>query len=154
MSDYAGTVRPAAAGDEAAFLEMWSDFVQVATEPCPPEAAEVAFHRVLDPANTLGCLIALSREGKQVGFALYVTHPYSWSTRDVCYLLDLYVRPEARGRGHGRALLDELSRIGREAGWLRINWMTQPDNALAHSLYDKVAERCPLVRYDLYLSPH
>lgn len=154
MADPAGTVRAAAPGDEPAFLEMWRDFVQVGPEPCPPEAPALAFRRALDAASPMRCLIAESAEARPVGFALYVVHPYSWSTRDVCYLLDLYVRPEARGRRHGSALIEEMARIGRAAGWLRINWMAQPDNPLAHALYGKVAKRSPLVRYDLYLSPH
>ncbi len=100
------------------------------------------------------CVVAADSEDRVVGFVLYVTHSYSWSTRPVCYLLDLYVRPESRQQGLGRALIDALAEIGRKEGWLKIYWMTQADNAMAQALYDKVAERSPLVRYDLYLAPH
>lgn len=149
----AGAVRPAAAGDEADFLAMWQDFVQSGPEPCAPEAAAHVWRSVTDPDNPMRCLIAIEH-GRPVGFAVYLAHPYTWSTRDVCYLLDLYVRPASRGRGHGRALMDALADVGRGEGWLRIYWMTQEDNTAARALYDRVARRAPLVRYDLYLAEH
>jgi ribosomal protein S18 acetylase RimI-like enzyme len=148
-----GAVRAAAAGDEQDFLAMWQDFVRTGPEPCAPEAAAHVWRSVMDPGNPLQGLMAVD-DGRPVGFAVYLSHPYTWSPRPVCYLLDLYVRPEARGRGHGRALMDSLVEVGRREGWLRIHWMTQEDNTTARALYDKIARRAPLVRYDLYLAEH
>jgi ribosomal protein S18 acetylase RimI-like enzyme len=145
-------IRPATAADEAAWRAMWDDFVQSGPEPCAPEAASSVWRGVTDPASPLDCLIA-EEQSSAIGFLLYVTHPYSWSARPVCYMLDLYVRPEHRGRGLGRQLIDTLAETGRQAGWLKIYWMTQSDNP-ARALYDRVAKRSKLVRYDLYLSPH
>jgi ribosomal protein S18 acetylase RimI-like enzyme len=147
-------IRPAGAADAPDWFAMWRDFTANGPEPCAPDAADAAWRRVMDRSDPMKCLVALSGEDRVVGFVLYVTHAYSWSTRLVCYLLDLYVRPEERQQGLGRALIDALADIGREEGWLKIYWMTQADNAAARALYDKVAERSPLVRYDLYLAPH
>jgi GNAT superfamily N-acetyltransferase len=144
-----GAVRQAAAADEQDFLAMWQDFVQAGPEPCSPEAAAHVWRSVMDPGNPLQCLIA-AEDGLPVDLA----HPYSWSPRAVCYLLDLYVRPQARRHGHGRALMNALAEIGRAQGWLRIYWMTQEDNARARAFYDKIARRAPLVRYDMYLAEH
>jgi ribosomal protein S18 acetylase RimI-like enzyme len=147
-------IRPARAEHRQEWLAMWQDFITTGPEPCAPEAAAAAWRRVMDPADSMKCLIAVDGEGSAIGFVLYVTHAYSWSARPLCYLLDLYVRPEARHHGLGRALIDALADTGRDEGWLKIYWMTQADNARAQALYDKVAERSPLVRYDLYLAPH
>lgn len=152
-SDAKSNVRPAMPADEHAWLAMWRDFVRDGPEPCGPDAPALVWSRAMDPENPLKCLI-VDANGRAAGFLLYVTHPYSWSTRSVCYLLDVYVQPEARGRGYGRALIAALAAIGREAGWLKIYWMTQPDNSLAQALYDTLAPRSPLVRYDMYLAPH
>jgi ribosomal protein S18 acetylase RimI-like enzyme len=147
----AGAVRPAAAGDEADFLAMWQDFIEGGPEPCAPDAAAHVWRSVVDGDNPLQCLIA-EQGGRPVGFAVYVAHPYTWSPRSVCYLLDLYVRPQERRHGHGRALMDALAAIGRQQGWLRIYWMTQEDNTRARAFYDKIARRSPLVRYDMVLA--
>ena len=151
----AGTaIRAAAARDEAHWLAMWRDFVLTGPEPCAPGAAEAAWRCILDPANPMECLMAADERDVAIGFLVYVTHPYGWSRRPLCYLQDLYVRPDARGRGCGRALIDALCDEGRRAGWLKIYWMTQQDNVAAHRLYDAIAVRSPLVRYDLQLAPH
>lgn len=147
------TIRPARPTDQSGWLEMWWDLVSSGPEPCAADAPALAWRRIMDPNNPLECLVA-DEAGGPVGFVLYVTHPYSWSTRPVCYLLDLYVRTAARGRGCGRALVEAVAARGRDAGWLKIYWMTQTDNQLAQSLYDKIAQRSSLVRYDLYLNPH
>jgi ribosomal protein S18 acetylase RimI-like enzyme len=153
-TEHHARIRPAHAEDGQDWIAMWRDFITTGPEPCAPDAADATWRRVMDPADPMKCMIAADGEGRAVGFALYVTHAYSWSTRPLCYLLDLYVRPEARHRGLGRALIESLAEVGREAGWLKIYWMTQADNAAAQSLYDKVAQRSPLVRYDLILAPH
>lgn len=145
-------IRGARAADGPAWLAMWNAFVTSGPEPCAPDAPALAWSRILDPQNPLKCLIAEDAAGQQVGFLVYATQPYGWSRRPICYLQDLYVAPDARGRGRGRALIDALARIGRDAGWLRIYWMTQADNAIAQTLYDRVAKRSPLVRYDLQLA--
>jgi ribosomal protein S18 acetylase RimI-like enzyme len=147
-------IRPARAEDEQDWLALWRDFAATGPEPCAPDAAAAVWRRVTDPADPMKCIVAADSEDSVVGFVLYITHAYSWSTRLVCYLLDLYVRPESRQQGLGRALIDAVADIGRDEGWLKIYWMTQADNAAAQALYDKVGERSPLVRYDLYLAPH
>jgi ribosomal protein S18 acetylase RimI-like enzyme len=147
-------IRPARVDDEEDWFAMWRDFTAAGPEPCAPNAAAAVWRRVTDPSDPMKCLVAVGSADRAVGFVLYLTHAYSWSARPVCYLLDLYVRPEARQQGLGRALIDALADIGRADGWLKIYWMAQADNAAAKALYDRVAARSPLVRYDLYLAPH
>ncbi|MBH1933585.1 GNAT family N-acetyltransferase [Streptomyces sp. AV19] len=69
-------------------------------------------------------LIAESDEtpGEPVGFALWFRNFSTWTGTHGIYLEDLYVRPEARGGGHGRALLAELARICVERGYQRFEW--------------------------------
>ena len=57
-----------------------------------------------------------------VGFALWFLNFSTWTGRHGIYLEDLYVRPEFRGGGHGRALLTELARICAERGYRRLEW--------------------------------
>jgi ribosomal protein S18 acetylase RimI-like enzyme len=82
---------------------------------------------------------------------LWNTFPFTWSRSDVAYLQDLYVAPQARGRGHAAALIEALAEIGRARGWYKIFWMTQGHNTAAQRLYDRVALRRDYIRYDLPL---
>ena len=78
-------------------------------------------------------------------------HPTSWTLTPACYLEDLFVDPDMRGNGIGRALIDDLVRLGRDNGWSRIYWHTRQSNEAARRLYDKFAEADDFVRYRLSL---
>ncbi|WP_432179537.1 N-acetyltransferase family protein [Streptomyces sp. NBC_00063] len=60
--------------------------------------------------------------GEPVGFCLWFLNFSTWRGVHGIYLEDLYVRPEARGGGHGKALLTELARICVERGYERLEW--------------------------------
>lgn len=60
--------------------------------------------------------------GEPVGFSLWFLNFSTWRGVHGIYLEDLYVRPEARGGGHGKALLRELARICVERGYERLEW--------------------------------
>ncbi|MEU1120774.1 MULTISPECIES: GNAT family N-acetyltransferase [unclassified Streptomyces] len=60
--------------------------------------------------------------GEVVGFALWFLNFSTWRGVHGIYLEDLYVRPEARGGGHGKALLAELARICVARGYERLEW--------------------------------
>ncbi|MGE3875926.1 MAG: N-acetyltransferase family protein [Parvibaculaceae bacterium] len=150
MSAPAIHIRPAALEDKAAFLEMWRDFVALAPgEPGNHMMGENNWARIADTVNPLQCIIATDDRGRQLGFTLFLTFPFTWARGDACYLQDIFVRAEARGRGVAQAMIEHLRQLGLEAGWFKIFWMTQPDNVMAQRVYDKVAKRMDYVRYDL-----
>lgn len=60
--------------------------------------------------------------GEAVGFSLWFLNFSTWRGVHGIYLEDLYVRPEARGGGHGKALLRELAGICVERGYERLEW--------------------------------
>lgn len=92
-----------------------------------PEArAEVVFARVDDEV---------------VGFALFFHNFSTFVGRAGLYLEDLYVRPEARGRGVGRALLAHLARIARERGCGRMEWAVLDWNETAIHFYRGLSAR-------------
>jgi GNAT superfamily N-acetyltransferase len=147
-------IRDVAPSDEQRWYAMFAALVATGPEPCAPDAPAYVWGCVSAADHPMRLLIAADAADNAVGFLLYLTHPYSWSRRPIAYLLDLYVEPAKRGRGIGTALIERLAELGREAGWLKIYWMTQADNDKAHALYSKLAQRSPLVRYDLYLNEH
>ena len=61
-------------------------------------------------------------DGKEIGFALYFHNFSTFLGRAGLYLEDLYVEPEYRGRGYGKALLKKLAAIAVERGCGRLEW--------------------------------
>ncbi|MEU1009509.1 GNAT family N-acetyltransferase [Streptomyces sp. NPDC088810] len=79
--------------------------------------------------------------GEPVGFALWFLSFSTWRGVHGIYLEDLYVRPEARGGGHGRALLAELARICGERGYERLEWSVLNWNRPAIGFYEALGAR-------------
>ena len=61
-------------------------------------------------------------DGREVGFALYFHNFSTFLGRSGVYLEDLFVLPEYRGRGYGKALLCRLASIAKEEGCGRLEW--------------------------------
>ncbi|MBX3566496.1 MAG: GNAT family N-acetyltransferase [Rhizobiaceae bacterium] len=153
MKSTAVTVRPVVETDQAAFLDMWNDFVALApSEPGNREMGELNWNRMMDAGTGLRGIVAVDGNDEPIGFTLYLTFPFTWSRGDACYLQDIYVRSSARGKGAAQAMIRQLRETGEAAGWFKIFWMTQPDNFDAQRVYDKVARRMDYLRYDLNVS--
>ncbi|MCC3770716.1 GNAT family N-acetyltransferase [Streptomyces sp. UNOC14_S4] len=73
--------------------------------------------------------------GDPVGFALWFRNFSTWTGTHGIYLEDLYVRPRARGGGHGKALLAALARICVDRGYQRFEWSVLDWNAPSIGFY-------------------
>ena len=62
------------------------------------------------------------KDGEEIGFALFFHNFSTFLGRAGIYLEDLYVKPEYRGNGYGKVLLQELARIALERGCGRLEW--------------------------------
>jgi len=85
--------------------------------------------------------IAEEDGGEVVGFALWFLNFSTWRGVHGIYLEDLYVRPEARGSGHGKALLTELARICVERGYERLEWSVLNWNRPSIDFYEALGAR-------------
>ncbi|MFD7889413.1 GNAT family N-acetyltransferase [Streptomyces albidoflavus] len=79
--------------------------------------------------------------GEPVGFALWFLNFSTWRGVHGIYLEDLYVRPEARGGGHGKALLRELARTCVERGYQRLEWSVLNWNEPSIRFYESLGAR-------------
>lgn len=140
------TIRAALPSDEAAWRELWKGYCDFYDAQVRPEVTERTWKRILDPDSQIMCVVA-EVEGQVYGFANCVVHENTWEAQPVCYLEDLFVRPAARGRGIGSALLEWLRNAMRAEGWARLYWVTHADNATARRLYDRFASADGFVRY-------
>ncbi|MGW6454446.1 N-acetyltransferase family protein [Streptomyces sp. NPDC055078] len=85
--------------------------------------------------------IAETDDGEPVGFALWFLNFSTWRGVHGIYLEDLYVRPDRRGGGHGKALLTELARICVERGYERLEWSVLNWNAPSISFYESLGAK-------------
>jgi len=85
--------------------------------------------------------IAESADGEPVGFALWFLNFSTWRGVHGIYLEDLYVRPQARGGGHGKALLGELARICVARGYERLEWSVLNWNKPSIDFYEALGAR-------------
>jgi GNAT superfamily N-acetyltransferase len=79
--------------------------------------------------------------GDPVGFALWFRNFSTWTGTPGLYLEDLFVLPEARGAGHGKALLAALAAICVERGWSRFEWSVLDWNEKALAVYRAIGAR-------------
>jgi GNAT superfamily N-acetyltransferase len=77
-------------------------------------------------------------DGAAVGFALFFQNFSTFAGRPGLYLEDLFIRPEARGHGLGRALLEELARIALARNCARLEWAVLDWNTPSIGFYETI----------------
>jgi GNAT superfamily N-acetyltransferase len=116
-------IRPAAPQDVPTILRFIRELAEYERALDQVEATEEQVHEALFGANpAVFAHLAEDEKGEPVGFALWFLNFSTWTGKHGIYLEDLYVTPEARGGGHGKALLAELARIAVERGYARYEW--------------------------------
>lgn len=128
-------VRPATPADVPAIMDLiraLADYEQLAHEVVGDEA-QLHGH-LFGPQPAAHVLIGLV-EGQVAGFALYFTSFSTFLTRPGIYLEDLFVRPEARGAGLGKALLVALAKLCVQRGYGRLEWSVLDWNEPAIQFY-------------------
>jgi len=131
-------IRPAAPADAGLIMGFIRELAEYEKLSHVVEACEADIARdVFGPSPRVFCDIA-EAGGEPIGFALWF---YSYSTfrgRHGIYLEDLYVRPNARRGGAGKALLRGLARRCVAEGLGRLEWAVLDWNAPAIGFYDRI----------------
>jgi GNAT superfamily N-acetyltransferase len=112
----------------------------------PDATTRTTWSRFFDSYEPVHALVA-EQNHQLLGLVHYLYHRSTISIAPTCYLQDLFTLEAARGKGVGRALIQEVYRIATEAGCSRVYWLTHETNATAMQLYDKVAEKSGFVVY-------
>ena len=144
------TVRPVAASDEVRWRELWRGYQDFYGIDLAETSTAELFRRLLDGTAPYGGFVA-DLDGEIVGITHYVLIPDTWDPKPNCYLNDLFVAPEARGSGAGRALIAAVKARAQELDCPLLWWLTAEDNATAQALYDQIAELDTFRRYEVLL---
>jgi GNAT superfamily N-acetyltransferase len=137
MSD-AITIRPATPDDLPEVLAFIRELAAYERLAEPVQASEADLAAALFGTRPHAEVVLACLAGAPVGFALFF-HNFSTVTgKPGIYLEDLFVRPEARGRGAGRQLLSWLARTTLERGCARLDWAVLDWNAPSIGFYRSV----------------
>ena len=93
--------------------------------------------------------ILAEEAGRVIGFALFFHNYSTFLGKPGIYLEDLFVEPEWRGKGHGKALLVGLARIALERDCGRVNWSVLNWNAPSIEFYKSLGAK-PLDEWTVY----
>jgi ribosomal protein S18 acetylase RimI-like enzyme len=140
------TVRAARPEDEARWRELWADYLAFYKLGLDLAITDATWSKAIGDRSAIFMRVA-EVDGQVMGFSLSLTHEGTWIETLDCYLEDLYVDAAVRGRGVGRALLDDLVALCRDNGWSRLYWHTAEDNKTARKLYDSYVETDGHIRY-------
>ena len=136
MSDL--VIRPAAPADAGLVTGFIRELAEYERLSHAVEASETDIARDLfGPSPRAFCDIA-EADGEAIGFALWFYNYSTFKGRAGIYLEDLFVRPAARGRGAGKALLRRLAQRCVDEGLGRLEWAVLDWNAPAIGFYDSL----------------
>ena len=128
-------IRPACVEDVPVILQLIRDLATYERAPDKVTATEEQLVDVLFGERP-AAEVLLAFEGQlPVGFAVFFYNFSTWLGRPGLYLEDLFVKPDKRGKGYGRALLVELAKIARDRDCGRMEWAVLDWNEPAIKFY-------------------
>jgi GNAT superfamily N-acetyltransferase len=134
-------IRPATRADVPVILQLIRDLATYERAPNDVTATEDLLEHVLF-GDKPSAEVRLAFEGDEpVGFAVFFQNFSTWLGRPGLYLEDLFVKPEHRGKGYGRALLVDLARIAQERDCGRMEWAVLDWNEPAIQFYRKLGAK-------------
>ncbi len=137
-------IRPAQPADVPVILRLIRALADYERLTAEVTANETRLHKSLFPddgsAPMAHCVIA-DVDGAPVGFALYFFNYSTFLARPGLYLEDLFVQPEFRGRGLGKALLLHLAKLANQRGCGRMEWAVLDWNQPAIDFYKSLGAR-------------
>lgn len=129
------TIRPACPEDATAIYDMIYELAMYEKAPeevvtTPDEIRETLF----SASNKTEALICES-EGKTIGYAVFFTSYSTWLGRNGIYMEDLYITPDHRGKGAGKALLKNIAQSAVKRNCGRLEWSVLDWNQPAIDFY-------------------
>ena len=131
-------IRTTTEADVPIILSLIRELAEYERAPDAVVATEAGLREVLFGPNRSAEVLLGLEESEPVGFAVYFFNFSTWLGRPGLYLEDLFVRPDTRGKGYGRALLERLAQIAQERGCGRMEWAVLDWNDPAIQFYRKL----------------
>lgn len=117
------------------FIRELADYEKLAHEVV---ATEEKLHQTLFGPQPAAEVLLVEHDGRPAGFALFFTSYSTFLAQPGIYLEDLYVKPEYRGRGYGKALLARLAAEVVKRGYGRLEWSVLDWNLPSIEFYESL----------------
>lgn len=143
-------VLPVQLQDYRQWVQYWLAYQNFYKVSLSSTVTQTTWQRFFDEAEPVYCAVA--KQGEHVlGIVHYVIHRSTWAEQNFCYLEDLYVSPEVRGRQIGKRLIEYVQQQAMAQHCARLYWHTQEINLTAQKLYDRIAEKPGVIEYRMPL---
>ncbi|MEZ2218853.1 N-acetyltransferase family protein [Rhizobium sp. RCC_161_2] len=131
-------IRPAQLSDSALILRFIRELAEYEKAAHEVEATTASIEQSLFGPQSVTRAVICEVDGEPVGFAVWFYTYSTWLARNGLYLEDLYVTPQKRGSGAGKALLKYLAKLAVEKGCGRFEWSVLDWNEPAIRVYRSI----------------
>jgi GNAT superfamily N-acetyltransferase len=128
-------IRPAKKEEVGIVLQLIHDLALYEKAPNEVEATERELLETIFSSDPKVFCDLVEVDGEIVGMAIWFLNYSTWQGKHGIYLEDLFIKPEYRGRGYGKALLRHLAKICDERGYGRFQWWVLDWNSPAIEFY-------------------
>lgn len=128
-------IRPAKSEEVGEVLHLIQDLATYEKAPEQVEASEEDLLNTIFASDPRVFCDLVEVDGQIAGMAIWFLNYSTWQAKHGIYLEDLFIKPEYRGRGYGKALLKHLAKICDEKGYGRLQWWVLDWNSPAIEFY-------------------
>jgi GNAT superfamily N-acetyltransferase len=128
-------IRPAKREEVGEVLQLIQDLATYEKAPDQVEASEDALLNTIFAKEPRVFCDLVEVDGQIAGMAIWFLNYSTWQAKHGIYLEDLYIKPEFRARGYGKALLKHLAQICDREGYGRLQWWVLDWNSTAIEFY-------------------
>lgn len=140
-------IRPLADSDHAEWRRLWTDYLAFYEAEVSEEVYATTWERLMGDALYDARGLIAEHEGRAIGLTHFFLQRHGWRIEHVTFLQDLYVDPDTRGTGAGRALIEAVYGEADRLGAPVVYWNTAETNATARRLYDRIGVKTPFIKY-------
>lgn len=142
-------IRRATTADRERLEPLVRAYIDFYREPQPSAERLETLLTLLAERPEIGVQFVAEKDGALHGFATAYLSYDTVTARRVAIMNDVFVTPDDRNAGLGRALILRCHEFARASGCGALQWVTAADNATAQALYDKLARRTTWVTYEM-----
>ena len=141
-------IRPLAKADYEEWRVLWVAYLDFYETSLKAEVIDETFSRFIDNDQIRQNALVAESTDELVGLVHYIFHLDTWAIQEICYLQDLFVIPQNRGKKIGQLLIEGVYERADKYGAPSVYWLTQEFNVTARKLYDRMADLTPFVHYE------